>query len=302
MNAERFYSSRFGVILAAIAATFLWGSAFPFVKLSYNILQIDSTETAQQVLFAGYRFFLASLFILLFMSLTKRDITFKKETLKPLIKIGFFQTFFQYVLFYIGLSLSTGIQGSIIAGTVSFFQIIFAHFMYHNDAINWRKTIGLVVGFTGVILVNLTQGNFELKFGIGETLLLIAMMSAAFGNILARNGTKVMEVPYMTGYQMLIGSIGLLVAGASLAGPFPFSFDGKSLSILFYLSFLSAAGFLIWNNVMKYNKVGKVSMYLFLIPVFGVFLSSVLLKETIHVFVLLGLLFVTTGIVIVNRK
>ena len=40
---------------------------------------------------------------------------------------------------------------------------------------------------------------------------------------------------------------------------------------------------------MKYNKVGKVSMYMFFIPVFGVLLSSMILGEAIHSFVLLGL-------------
>ena len=39
---------------------------------------------------------------------------------------------------------------------------------------------------------------------------------------------------------------------------------------------------------MKYNKVGKVSMYMFFIPVFGVLLSSMILGEAIHSFVLLG--------------
>ena len=52
---------------------------------------------------------------------------------------------------------------------------------------------------------------------------------------------------------------------------------------------------------MKYNKVGKVSMYMFFIPVFGVLLSSMILGEAIHSFVLLGLACVAAGIIVVNR-
>ena len=51
---------------------------------------------------------------------------------------------------------------------------------------------------------------------------------------------------------------------------------------------------------MKYNKVGKVSMYMFFIPVFGVLLSSMILGEAIHSFVLLGLA-CAAGIIVVNR-
>lgn len=302
MTVERFFTNKFGIILAAIVCTSLWGSAFPVIKLSYEVLNIEQGETAQQVLFAGYRFFLAAILILFFMLIFKRKTSYQKGSLKPLLTVGFFQTFLQYVLFYVGLSYSTGIQGAIIAGTTSFFQIIFAHFMYHDDKISMRKTVGLFIGFTGVILVNVTRGTLEFQFGFGELALSLAMMSSAYGNILARNVSSKMNVVYLTAYQMLLGGLGLLIVGVIFAGVMPFAFSAYSLGLLLYLAFLSAAGFVIWNNIMKYNQVGQVSMYLFLIPVFGVLLSSLLLNEVIHLFVLLGLLFVTTGIVIVNRK
>jgi drug/metabolite transporter (DMT)-like permease len=72
--------------------------------------------------------------------------------------------------------------------------------------------------------------------------------------------------------------------------------------MLIYLSLLSAIGFILWNNVMKYNQVGKVSMYLFLVPVFGVFLSSILLNEVLSYLVFIGLACVTAGIIIVNYQ
>lgn len=81
----------------------------------------------------------------------------------------------------------------------------------------------------------------------------------------------------------------------------PFTFSVHAILMLIYLSFLSAAGFCIWNTIMKYNKVGKVSMYMFFIPVFGVLLSSMILGEAIHSFVLFGLACVAAGIIVVNR-
>lgn len=303
MNAKDFFTNKWGIMLAAGGATLLWGSAFPFVKLSYEALDIQPNEIGEQMLFAGYRFFLASLFILFFLLLTKKKMTsLQKTNIKTFTTIGFFQTFLQYILFYIGLSLSTGIQGSIIAGTTSFFQILLAHFMYNDDLLSWRKVMGLFIGFMGVIFVNLTKGSLQFNFGVGEILLILAMISAAFGNILAKNGTTKMDVASLTGYQMLVGSMGLLLIGVFSAGIFPFTFNFQSFFMMIYLALLSAVGFLLWNNLMKYNKVGKVSIFLFLIPVFGVFLSGILLKEPIHLFVLIGLAFVATGIVIVNRK
>jgi drug/metabolite transporter (DMT)-like permease len=299
---ERFFTSTFGVIFAATAATFLWGSSFPFIKLSYETLMISSEDVYHQFIFAGYRFFLASVIIMIFMLLLRKKIEYVEGTLVKLGWIALFQTVFQYMFFYIGLSSSTGVQGSIIAGTTSFFQIIIAHFMYKNDNLSIRKIIGLTVGFMGVLLVTSTRGAIQLQFGLAEILLLIAMFSGAMGNILAKNGSAKMDVLYMTSAQMMIGSIVLIFIGGSQVGFMPFNFTLSSGFMLLYLALLSAIGFVLWNTVMKYNKVGNISTYLFLIPVFGVFLSSVMLKEQIHEFILLSLILVVSGIIIVNKQ
>ncbi|MHC0036209.1 DMT family transporter [Pseudoneobacillus sp. C159] len=301
MNAQKFFTHPLGIVLSATGSTFLWGSAFPFIKLSYKSLDIRPEEIGEQMIFAGYRFFLAGLMILLFFTLLKRNMMFQKQTLWPVMKIGLFQTFFQYVLFYIGLSYSTGIQGSIIAGTTSFFQILLAHFMYKNDRLNMVKTVGIFLGFAGVIFANLPKGELQIDFGWGEVLLILAMLSGALGNILARNGSAKMEVGYLTAYQMVFGALGLLVVGSFSSKLFPFHFNAPAVWMLLYLAFLSAAGFILWNNVMKYNQVGLVSMYMFLVPVFGVILSSFLLGEQVYFLVMVGLALVVSGIVIVNR-
>ncbi|PEA54115.1 EamA family transporter [Bacillus pseudomycoides] len=301
MKAERFFTHPLGVFVAALSATFLWGSAFPFIKLSYVQLDIQPHEVGEQILFAGYRFFLAGMMLLFFFKLLGRNVSFQKGTTKQLVQIGLFQTFLQYVCFYIGLSYSTGIEGAVISGTSSFFQIVFAHFLYKDDSLNMRKIVGVSIGFCGVILVNIPKGDMNFHFGIGELLLLGAAMLYSYGNILAKEGSKTMDVGYMTAYQMIIGSLGLLFIGIFQVGLMPFTFQMQTLLMLLYLSFLSAAGFCIWNTVMKYNKVGKVSMYMFFIPVFGVILSSLILGEAIHSFVLFGLACVATGIIIVNR-
>ncbi|PGS56000.1 DMT family transporter [Bacillus sp. AFS041924] len=302
MSAKRFFTHPLGVIGSAVVTTFLWGSAFPFIKLSYEHLHIGKNEIWKQMIFAGYRFFLASLLILVFFTLIGRKLTFKRDTFFVVGKVGLFQTFLQYVLFYIGLSFSTGVQGSIIAGTTSFFQLLAAHFMYKNDRLTLRKIVGVTVGFVGVIIVNITKGTLSLHLGIGEILLLIAMAFGGYGNVLAKEAAKKVDVAYLTAYQMMIGSIGLLLIGGLTAGFFPFHFDVKTFGMLVYLSLLSSVGFILWNNVMKYNQVGKVSMYLFLVPVFGVILSSLMLNEVLSYLVFIGLMMVTSGIIIVNYQ
>lgn len=302
LNTEKIFTHRAGIVAVAVVVCFLWGSAFPFIKLSYELLDIQQGEVYKQVLFAGYRFFLASLMLAAFLVIKEQRIAFTKGSLPALLQVGFFQTTLQYVLFYIGLSYSTGIQGSIITGSSTFFSIILAHYMYNNDRINKRRLIGLLLGFTGVMLASSTKGALRFSFGLGELVLLLSAFSNSLGGILAKNRASAMDTVYLTSYQMMLGSFVLLLLGASGAGWKPFHFTGLSLLYLIYLAFLSAAGFALWNTLLKYNKVGKVSMYFFLVPVFGVLLSAMLLHETLHSIVFAALLFVVIGIIVVNQE
>ncbi|QGQ94990.1 DMT family transporter [Paenibacillus psychroresistens] len=302
MNAEKFFKHPVGIMLAATMATLLWGSAFPFIKLSYGKLGIGKDNWPEQLLFAGYRFVMAALLIFGFMMLIRKKAGYQSGTLLKIGKIGLFQTFLQYVFFYYGLSGSSGIQGSIIAGTTSFFQLLLAHFMYKNDRINRKIVIGTLLGFAGVIIVNMTKGTLSLNIGIAEICLLIAMFFGALGNVFSKNAAQELDVLYITSWQMLIGGGAMLLLGVAFAGIMPFTFTWETILMLLYLAFLSALGFVLWNNVMKYNKVGKISMYLFLVPVFGVILSALMLSEEIHLIVLLALGLVVSGIVIVNRS
>ncbi|WP_256760944.1 DMT family transporter [Cohnella sp. WQ 127256] len=300
-TSEKIFTHPLGIMAAASGATFLWGSAFPVIKLSYDELGIGKNDVYEQILFAGYRFTLASILILLFMKLIGKSIAFQRGTLLGVGRIGMFQTLLQYVFFYYGISSSTGVQGSIIAGTTSFFQILLAHYMYASDKITLRKLVGLMVGFAGVVIVGMSKGSLSIQFGVAEICLLLAMFFGALGNVLSKKESGRLEILYMTAYQMLLGGLALFLIGAVGAGVLPFEFTWKASWMLLYLAILSALGFVLWNTVMKYNKVGSISMYLFLIPVFGVFLSAILLNEELHAFVWAALALVVSGIVIVNR-
>ncbi|CAH1215334.1 hypothetical protein PAECIP111893_03927 [Paenibacillus plantiphilus] len=304
MTAAKFYTHPLGIMAASVGATLLWGSAYPFIKLSYEALDIRASETYEQLLFAGYRFTLAGLLILLFMIVRRERLAYQRGSGSLVGGIAMLQTVLQYAFFYAGMSMSAGMVGAVIAGAISFFQILLAHFFYRDDRITGSTGVGLLVGFTGLIVLALSKetSGSSLLFSTGELLLLAAALSNAGANLLSRRAAAVYSVSYINGYQMVIGGIILCAVSAWKTGLAPFIFDWQSLLILLHLSAVSALGFILWNNVMKYNRVGSVSMYLFLIPVFGVLQSALLLSEQLHAAVLLALVLVSIGIVIVNRR
>jgi drug/metabolite transporter (DMT)-like permease len=66
---------------------------------------------------------------------------------------------------------------------------------------------------------------------------------------------------------------------------------------------LSAVAFSFWYALLSYHKAGEITMYRFVIPVAGVFLSAAFVPgEAINSYTLLSLLFVALGIIVVNWR
>ncbi|GIO33817.1 transporter [Paenibacillus albilobatus] len=304
VKAETWFKHPAGILISSAGATLLWGSALPVIKISYEHFRIDSKNVFGEWVFAGYRFALAGLLLMLLAMLMghARGQGRKPLSMPRLVRLGLIQTFLQYLVLYAGLSYSSGIEGSILVGSTSLFQILSARLMDKSESLNPAKWFGLLLGFFGILVMGFAQQGVQFHFGIGAILLLASAAFGGFGNVLFRKESAGESVIALTGKQMLIGGLALLAVGAVRSGVAPFRFDAKGWLLLLYLSVLSAAGFALWNTVMKYNAVGKVSLYLFLIPVFGVLLSAVLLDERVSAWIGLSLGLVVAGIIIVNRS
>lgn len=113
---EQFYLNGKFIPIMAIFACLLWGSAFPVIKISYEELNIASEDIFSKTLFAGYRFLLASLFLVFWRLLSKgnKSMRMEKKYLPFLTGLGLMQTTLQYTFFYIGLANTTGVKGSIL--------------------------------------------------------------------------------------------------------------------------------------------------------------------------------------------
>ena len=78
-----------------------------------------------------------------------------------------------------------------------------------------------------------------------------------------------------------------------------------AVALMVYMAMISAVAYSLWGLLLKYNPVSKVSVFGFMTPVFGMFLSAVLLGEGAQMpwlQSLAALVLVCAGIYIVNRE
>ncbi|WP_028776316.1 DMT family transporter [Shimazuella kribbensis] len=288
-----------GMVLTALLVTFLWGSVAPAIKLGYQSLGIETNQIGKQVLFAGHITLLASFVLFLFLRTNRQSLRLAFSEMKLVGKVAFFQIFLNYLFFFLGVSISTGVIGSIMAGTTSFFQLLFAHFLFKNEKLTWTKNVGLILGLIGLMMLNITH-SFHLTFGWGEGLLLASVLAGAWGNLLAKDVSRKVDTKRMTAYAMCFSGIALSLIGIIWTGHYPFSFTVKGMHILFYLGIMSATALLLWNELMHRFPVSQVSLFLFLIPIFGVMISSFVLEEQLQGNAIVSLLLVAFGIMVIH--
>lgn len=305
VDRKKFYTDKRNIVFLASLCCALWGSAYPAIKIGYDIFNIAANDISSKLIFAGTRFALAGIFVLLYQTFSKKNIiNLTRKKFGEAAVLGLVQTTLQYICFYIGMAYASGVTGSIVNGTGTFFSIILAHFIYKNDKMNFNKFLGCLIGFTGVVIVNLKGGGGSaLGFKLhGEGLVMLSAFLASVAAIYSKRITQNQDAVTITGYQLSIGGVVLMVLGTILGGSIAgFTFNRAMLII--YMALISSVSFVIWTQLMKYNKVGTIAMFNFLIPVFGTVLSGIFLKENIfNLKILLSVLFVSLGIFIVYRK
>ena len=303
---ESIFSKTFFVWFGALICCFLWGSAFPFIKLGYICFNIPENAIATQILFAGVRFFLAGILAILIGSVTRKKFIYPKgEGWLCVFKLSSFQTIGQYVLFYIGLAHTSGVRASIMEGTNVFVAIFIASLIFHQEKLTNRKLIGTLIGFSGVVLINLSGNSLggEGLLWLGDLLVFASTFCYGISSVLLKRYSVVEDPVMMSGYQFLIGGFIMTIIGLIGGGTLPVV-TGQGIALLIYLGFVSAVAYSLWGILLKYNPISKVSVFGFMNPVFGVILSAIFLKEgsVLNLISLVALILTATGIFIVNKQ
>ncbi|MBQ8135390.1 MAG: DMT family transporter [Clostridia bacterium] len=298
-------TNMFFVAAVAVICTMLWGTAFPAIKIGYEIFRIDSGDIPTKLIFAGARFFLAGIIVIALGLLTeknKRTMLLKKKDILPVAVLGFFQTFCQYILLYIGIVHITGTKSSILTSVSAFGSVLLSAVFWKSDRLNLQKLLGCMIGIAGIIVMNFDGGGLLGFTLIGDGLVILSNLSGAIGNIVSKKISENRKPAQISGWQLTIGGAALILIGIIFGGKLNF-YNTECAAILIYLAAMAGIAFMLWTMLLFYNPVSKVAVFNLLIPVFGTMWSSIFLSENIFTFNnLLSLILVCSGIFLVNSS
>ena len=268
-------------VLCAVFCTVLWGSAYPVIK--YGYAQMNMTAVPDKLMFAGVRFTLAGLMVLVFAWVRNRRFpTVPRERVGGVMLYGVLQTGLMYIFNYIGVANTTATKTSVITAASGFFAVLFAPLFFKGEKLTVLKIVGVLVGMGGILLVNTDSlGGFSL---MGEGLVLLSTLLNTAGSFVGKrvSGGIVMEA---TGWQLTVGGVLILL-------------------VALYLAFVSAAAFTLWTALLVHHEAGKILVFNMLIPITGAIWSFFILgeRQMLEPMFLLSLLLTAAGIVMVNVR
>ncbi len=302
-DVNKLFTAPIFIVLGAMLCCALWGSATPFIKMGYKVMfEGAKPNVPSTILFAGIRFAAAGFITIAIYSIARRKLLYpKKENYGKVAVVAAFQTVIQYFFFYVGLANTSGAKGTIISGSSSFFAIFISSLIFKQEKLTVKKVVACVVGFAGIIAVNLNGLDFSMNF-TGDAFVLFSAMSLAFSSVLIKIFSKNEDPVVISGYQFMLGGTVMIIVGLILGGKID-NFTLVGAAILVYLSFLSAIAYALWGMLLKFNPVSKVTIFSFMTPVFGVLLTKLMLPEESTVSIvnlLISLVLVCLGVFMLN--
>ena len=285
-------------IFLAIVACLLWSSAFVGVKIG---LQYHSPFQ-----FAGVRFTISGLLLLLYFNNYGKYWQELKDNWRFVALISFLQTVVQYMLFYSGINLLPASIAAMIIGSSPLFISLVSHFSFHNDKIDLYKSLSILLGVIGVAVISF--GRSELPSGVkisllGIALLLLNNLMSGVSNVLVAKKPKGISPGVLSSSSLLFGGLGLLVISIPIEGYGLKAISAEYFVALVWLSFLSAAAFLIWFTLLQRPgvKVSSLNTWKFLIPVAGAILSwAIMPDESPDLISIIGMLVIASSLLGMN--
>ena len=170
---KKIKQSEFKYICLVLLVMVLWGFLYPSVKVGYKVLNIDSSNPPQILMFAGLRFFICGAVITIIAALTRKGSVSIKNNIFPILCMGMLGIVVHYSLTYIGLTSVDSSKTAILKKVGELLYICFSFLIIREEKFMITKVIGSFIGFAGVIVLNITPEG-KISFSLGDGMIILA--------------------------------------------------------------------------------------------------------------------------------
>jgi len=285
-------------IFLFIATLLCWGPTWYIIKFQLG--------TVDPMVSVFYRFFLASVIILLFCIYKKRNLRFSIKEHFFIAVLGIFLFNINYVIFYLSTQYLISGFVALCFSSILFMNVI-NNIIFHRSSPNIVTLIGGTIGTLGLIIIFYDEIiTFEFSSGTsyGIFLGIIATYFASLGNLISAHTSKIkLEVIPVTGLGMFYGSISLVIFLILMGNSFSFELSHQYIFSLIYLSiFGSVFGFSLYLTLIKKLGSNDAAYVAIIMPLVALVVSTFFEGLVWDLSLVLGAIMIVLGNIIILKR
>ncbi len=279
---------------------FLWGTNL--VVMRVGVGQFDP------VIFTGVRLLVAALaFIIAYALSSSRHLPTNPQLWRGAILLGVISTAVPMVAIITSLTYQSSGVTALLITTAPAFIALAAHLFLPDEALNGRKTFGIVLSLAGAGLVvlrgesglpNVSQGS-----PIGYGLVVGAILFETIGTIYIRKHMQTFSAFDVTAVRLTVAALTVLLLGLLLRG-----FDLRSVNAAGWLSLIYAAlvgafmAQMLAFHITKTYGATAFSLTSYIVPLVAAITGVLWLGETITLWMVAGMVLIGGGILLINGR
>ncbi|MDF9413822.1 DMT family transporter [Brevibacillus laterosporus] len=271
-----------------------------------NVVMIKYLSFFPPVVIAAIRMLIAAIVLTPILFITKEKCKISVKQWLFIVAIGSTSIALHQILLAWGLQHSTAGSSSLIMALNPLATTLLAA-MFLGEKLELRKGLGILLGFTGVIIAVTSKGNGQISFGLGEIIIFGSMLMYVVGGLLVR-GAKSTGLPVweLTAYSQWIGAIML---GILSVGVYP-TYIYQEMNISWFTWFVifcsggisSGLGSLGWNYGIQKIGASQTSIFLNGMPIASLLFAALLIDEPFTYLAIIALLCTVAGVYLGSTK
>ena len=303
------------LILTAV----IWGGTWPIGR--WLVSEDVGGVTIPPLMIAVIRYFLAIICFFLILKFKEGTLNWKfaKENWRILTLMGLLSVTVYQTGYLLGEIFTAASDASIMVATNAIWVVILSSKFLKTEYFTWKKVIGTLLAFLAVIIVVGFSPNVDVSNRIlGDILILAAAFAYAVYTVTSRyflNKTQnnpnayqpssLWIITWVSFFGFLITTPIALLISPEFVNPLEYlSIPPRLWMGIAYLAFLSTVGaYTFYLEGVKRLNASRAAIFQTLVPLFGVILSAIFLREEFDIFIYpFALLLVVLGISLVNRN
>lgn len=283
--------------LLFVLLSFFWGSSYLFIKVGVDAGLAPFTLVMLRLL-------IGSALLATVVGIARERLPREARFYGHISVVGLVGIALPFVLITIAEASVDSAVAAVLTAPVPLFVIPFAALMLADERLTANKVLGVIVGLVGVVvLVGFDPAQLGTTDFLAELLLVGAAISYAVAGVYARR--------FVTGYRPMIPALFEVFTALVMVGVLAFILErpleapvnlDTVASVLWLGLFGSGLAFLVFFRILGRWGAARTSMVAYLLPVWGIILGALVLREEIPPALLTGTALIIGGIALVNLR